>query len=98
MENKKKNLWPNKQLSKVDWEHLDLALKNKPNMYKNWRSKQNPGSAAPECRWDCIWELNCQTRGVQIAAEGKQQIIFFYAQTRIGPNYLLISQTNWGSG
>jgi hypothetical protein len=41
--NKKKNLWPNKQFDKVNWEHLDLALKNKPKMYKIWRSKQNSG-------------------------------------------------------
>ncbi len=28
--NKKKNPWPNKHFNKVDWEHLDLVLKNKP--------------------------------------------------------------------
>jgi hypothetical protein len=39
--NKKKNLWPNKHFDKVNWEHLDLVHKNKPNMYKVWRSKQN---------------------------------------------------------
>ncbi len=39
--NKKKNLWPNKRFEEVDWEHLGLALKNKPYMYKVWRSKQN---------------------------------------------------------
>jgi hypothetical protein len=27
----------------VDWEHLDLALKNKTGMYKLWRSKQHLG-------------------------------------------------------
>jgi hypothetical protein len=41
--NKKKNPWSNKHFDKVDWEHLDLALKNKPHMYKIWRSKQNSG-------------------------------------------------------
>jgi hypothetical protein len=41
--NKKKNSWPNKQFNKVDWEHLDVALKNKPDMYKIWRLKQNSG-------------------------------------------------------
>jgi hypothetical protein len=30
--NNKKNLWPNKQFNKVNWEHLDLALKNKPDV------------------------------------------------------------------
>jgi hypothetical protein len=39
--NKKKNPWQNKHFDKVDWERLDLALKNKPNMYKIWRSKLN---------------------------------------------------------
>ncbi len=32
--------WPNERFEEVDWEHLELALKNKPNMYKVWRSKQ----------------------------------------------------------
>ncbi len=43
MSNKKKNPWPNEQFDEVNWEHLDLALKNKPNMYKIWRPKQNSG-------------------------------------------------------
>ena len=41
--NRKKNPWPNEQFDEVDWEHLDLAMKNKPDMYKIWRSKQNSG-------------------------------------------------------
>jgi hypothetical protein len=41
--NRKKNSWPNEQFKEVDWELLDLALKNKPDMYKIWRSKQNSG-------------------------------------------------------
>jgi hypothetical protein len=32
--------WINKHFDEVDWEHLNLALKNKPDMYKIWRSKQ----------------------------------------------------------
>jgi hypothetical protein len=40
---RKKNSWPNEHFNKVAWEHLDLALKNKPDMYKIWRSKQNSG-------------------------------------------------------
>ncbi len=35
--------WPNKCFEEVDWEHLELALKNKPDMYKVWRSKQTSG-------------------------------------------------------
>jgi hypothetical protein len=41
--NRKKNPWPNEQFDEVDWEHLELALKAKPDMYKIWRSKQNSG-------------------------------------------------------
>ncbi len=47
--NRKKNPWPNERFDKVDWEHLDLALKNKSDMYKIWRSKQNSSFVAPEC-------------------------------------------------
>jgi hypothetical protein len=43
MGNRKKNPWSNEQFDKVDWEHLDLALKTKPDMYKIWRSKQTLG-------------------------------------------------------
>jgi hypothetical protein len=39
----KRNLWPSKQFNEVDWEHLNIALKNKVDMYKVWRSKQNSG-------------------------------------------------------
>jgi hypothetical protein len=41
--NRKKNPWRNKCFDEVDWEHLDLALKNKSDMHKIWRSKQNLG-------------------------------------------------------
>ncbi len=37
----KKDKWPNKRFDMVDWEHLDLALKNKADMYKLWQSKQH---------------------------------------------------------
>ena len=40
MGSRKKNPWPNEQ---VDWEHLDLAIKSKPDMYKIWRPKHNLG-------------------------------------------------------
>jgi hypothetical protein len=38
-----KDEWSNNMFNAVDWEHLDLALKNKTDMYKIWRSKQNLG-------------------------------------------------------
>jgi hypothetical protein len=39
----KKDKWSNEHFDAVDWEHLDLALKNKVDMYKMWRSKQHLG-------------------------------------------------------
>jgi hypothetical protein len=38
-----KDKWSNNKFNAVDWEHLDLVLKNKTDMYKIWRSKQNLG-------------------------------------------------------
>jgi hypothetical protein len=35
--------WSNDRFDAVDWEHLDLALKNKPDMHRIWRSKQHSG-------------------------------------------------------
>ena len=35
--------WSNDRFDAVDWEHLDLALMNKPDMYRIWRSKQHCG-------------------------------------------------------
>jgi len=41
--NKKTKRWTEECFDEIDWEHLDLALKNKPEGYKVWRSKQNSG-------------------------------------------------------
>ena len=38
-----KDKWSNDKFNAVDWEQLDLVLKNKTNMYKIWRSKQDLG-------------------------------------------------------
>ncbi len=32
--------WPQEQFKEVDWEHLDLAMMSKSEMFKIWRSKQ----------------------------------------------------------
>jgi hypothetical protein len=40
---RKKDKWSNERVNAVDWEHLDLALKNKADMYKMGRSKQHSG-------------------------------------------------------
>jgi hypothetical protein len=39
----KKGKWTTEKFEEVDWEHLDHALKSKPNNYKVWQSKQTSG-------------------------------------------------------
>jgi hypothetical protein len=41
--NRKTKRWTEECFDEIDWEHLELALKNKPEGYKVWRSKQNSG-------------------------------------------------------
>ena len=41
--NRKIKRWTEECFDEIDWENLDLALKNKPEGYKVWRSKQNSG-------------------------------------------------------
>ena len=40
---RRKDKWTSDRFNAVDWEHLDLALATKPDMYKVWRSKQHSG-------------------------------------------------------
>ena len=40
---KKTKRWTEECFDEIDWDHLELALKNKPEGYKVWRSKQNSG-------------------------------------------------------
>jgi hypothetical protein len=40
LQQRKKNKWMSKCFEEVNWEQLDLALKNTADMYKIWRSKQ----------------------------------------------------------
>jgi hypothetical protein len=35
--------WPSERFDEVDWEHLELALKNKADMFRIWWSKQTSG-------------------------------------------------------
>ncbi len=35
--------WSNDRFDAVDWEHMDLTLKNKQDMYRIWWPKQHPG-------------------------------------------------------
>jgi len=38
-----KNKWSSERFDAVDWEHLDLALKNKPDMYSRLLRHQGTG-------------------------------------------------------
>ena len=40
---RKRNQWSEEGFNEVDWEHLELAQKNKADNYKTWRSKQVSG-------------------------------------------------------
>ncbi len=53
MANCKKDKWSNKHFNAVDWEHLELALKNKADMYRIWRSKQNLGFCGIRVQVSC---------------------------------------------
>ncbi len=49
----KKDKWSNEHFDAVDWEHLDLALKNKTDMYKMWQSKQHLGFCSTRVQVGC---------------------------------------------
>jgi hypothetical protein len=49
----KLNKWMAEQFEEVDWEHLDLALKNKAGNYKIWRSKQTTGFCNTRSQVSC---------------------------------------------
>jgi hypothetical protein len=48
-----KDKWSNECFDAVDWEHLDLALKNKADMYKVWQSKQHLGFRGTRVQVGC---------------------------------------------
>jgi hypothetical protein len=56
---RRKDKWSNNKFNAVDWEHLDLALKNKTNMYKIWRSKQNSGFCGTRVQVGCFSGDSC---------------------------------------
>ncbi len=41
LRNRTRDKWPNKRFDEVNWEHLEQALKNKANMYKNLAVQAN---------------------------------------------------------
>jgi hypothetical protein len=53
LQQQKHNKWMAKQFEEVNWEHVDLALKNKANNYKIWRSKQNSGFCGTRSQVSC---------------------------------------------
>jgi hypothetical protein len=55
----RKNKWSKDKFNAVDWEHLDLALKNKTDMYKIWRSKQNLGFFGTRVQVGCFSGDSC---------------------------------------
>jgi hypothetical protein len=61
----KKGKWTTKQFEEVDWEHLDHALKSKPNTYKVWQSKQTSESAALKYKLDSTQGRCTQTSAAQ---------------------------------
>jgi hypothetical protein len=54
-----KDKWSHDKFDAVDWEHLDLTLKNKPDMYKIWRSKQNLGLLGTRVQVGCYSGNTC---------------------------------------
>jgi hypothetical protein len=65
--------WPNERFDKVDWEHLEQALKNKANMYKIWRSKQTSGFCGTQAKvrmysGELVPEKRCPNCGRQETA------------------------------
>jgi hypothetical protein len=101
--NKKKNPWSNEQFDEVDWEHLDLVLKNKPDMYKIWRSKQNSSFCGTRVQvglylGTTLQDKRCPNCDRRETADHLILCSNDYAQMRIGPNYLPRTQTSWESG
>jgi hypothetical protein len=51
--------WPQDRFEEVDWEHLDLALSSKSDMYKLWRSKQHTGCCGTRVQVGKYSGLDC---------------------------------------
>jgi hypothetical protein len=69
----KKDKWSNKGFNAVDWEHLDLALRNKTDMYKIWQSKQHSGLAVRGFRLAVTQGTCFQTSNALTADNGRLQ-------------------------
>jgi hypothetical protein len=61
---RKKDKWSNEHFDAVDWEHLDLALKSKEDMYKIWRSKQHSGFCGLRIQVGCYSGEILQDKGM----------------------------------
>ncbi len=77
-----KDKWSNDRFDTVDWEHLDLALKNKQDMYRIWWSKQHSASAAQGFRWDHTQVIPFPMRDAQTADVESLHLILCSARTQ----------------
>jgi hypothetical protein len=68
---RKKDKWSNERFNAVDWEHLDLALKNKADMYKMWRSKQHLGFCGMTVKVDVTLVSRFPTSDALLADNGR---------------------------
>jgi hypothetical protein len=71
----------------VDWQHLELAMKTKPDMYKIWRSKQNSGFCGTRVQVGRYSGIPGQ-KDVPTAGDGKRQHTYCSAQVRTELNCL----------
>ena len=78
--------WPNERFEEVNWEHLELVLKNKPDTYKVWQSKQTSGFCV-ESGLESILERRFQTNVAPIAEDRKQPHTLCYVQMKIGRGF-----------
>jgi hypothetical protein len=71
--NCKKDKWSNERFNAVDWEHLELSLKIKADMYRIWQSKQNLGFCGTRV-WVGYYLVICSpTSDAQIAEDARLQ-------------------------
>ena len=83
----RKDKWSNDKFNAVDWEHLDLALKNKTDMYKIWRSKQNSGFCGTRVQVGRFSGDSCPDERCPNCGRGKQQCILCSVLTKVVRNY-----------
>jgi hypothetical protein len=76
--------WPNKHFEEVDWEHLELAVKNKPDMYRVWQSKQLSGFCGTQVR---VGKYSGEAFPDKCCQDRKRPHTLCYVQTKIGQGF-----------